>query len=314
MKSFARSWIAGLSLLVLSCGCANTQRLYEGNPLPATQVARVHNSNNVYVTAVDGAELKPGYANTCFELLPGEHRLVVMYYKVTGVERQGDYIVTHSVHGNNQQTLRAPFEAGKEYEFAVETQDNGNPRAEQGDSLGLWKPMLVEKGGSKIIATPEIAPPPPMPRRAVATASPTSRPAGTHSSSGTSVVGVARQAFADGMVLTAAGRDVLLIPRTIQNEDWFEQRIVRAGMKAYQPIGRDRDEVLARGGRYVLGYGTGQFEFTDVPPGNYIVFFQIVGKDVTWYPRAYVSVRAGQEQVNAGQLTLRPGGLGSLSQ
>jgi hypothetical protein len=85
-------------------------------------------------------------------------------------------------------------------------------------------------------------------------------------------------------------------------------------MKAYQPIGPDREEVLGRGGRYVLGYGTGQFEFTDVPPGNYIVFFQIVGKDVTWFPRAYVTVRAGQEQVNAGQLTLRPGGLGSSSQ
>ena len=294
------------SCIVFLVGCGGTQRVYEGEKRPLADVARVYNSNGVQITSIDGIEVAPpskllwddrwktsAKENTSFDLLPGRHRLTVWLDRFESQEQTYDTMIVTRLQAQNQMSLVYDFEAGKKYEFAVEIHRKGVG----GGPTGEWKPLLIERGTDKIVAGPEDTP-----AVVSASAAPFAR-ATPAASTGASVSGVARLTFTDGTVVTSAGRDVLLLPRTPENLQWFEQRVAGGRIKDH-PLDRSREMVLQRSGRFTLGYGTGQFEFTDVPPGQYVAFFQASHAGYTWFPRADVTVTPGQRRVEAGYLAV----------
>jgi hypothetical protein len=178
--------------------------------------------------------------------------------------------------------------------------------------------MLVEKGKEQILAMPEFAPPPeksPAPMAAV-TGNPSTAAAPRRGGGGggATVVGYAAMQYRSGAIYSSTGRDVLLLPRTPQNLQWFNQRVETGRVPMDEPLGPSRDLVLQRSGRVTQGYGAGYFEFKDVPPGDYVAFFEVPDwqrfpgdappKSYTWFPQAKVTVRPGETRVTSEQLVV----------
>jgi hypothetical protein len=215
--------LAALLILALPIGCQHRIKLYPGPNRDVSQIARVHNSSEIMVNAVDHQDIGPklkfwqpetAYADFILELEPGDHRLTVSMnyvvpesgYWTTDAWGHSTYVVTSPAHvaqaSANKMTLRHRFEAGKSYGFLVRSTQG--PRLGPGPGVGstiggTWEPLLVEEGSTTVLATPEID----LPSTIVPPAS---------GQAGALVTGVAQVAQEDGRIYSATGEQVSLLP------------------------------------------------------------------------------------------------------
>ncbi len=314
-RGCACSLLLSVALMMTAVGCGmRTVRCYVGEKRPPTQVARVYTTADLHLSAVDGLwtnQLSGGdqyYVvppKKVIELLPGEHRLTVFYRRDRG--SAGYYIAYEE--SENFMTIRHAFEAGKEYTFAAAT--ISTPTAPPSNSTpglqtpsGIWQPLLVEKGSGNVIgrletglpATSRVtAPPPP----SVGTSASASK------ARGATISGFAALIDDSGRMRTSAGRNVVLMRKQPRDVYWIEKRVWEYHHRPIIQLAT-RSE-LARpaaklGGRFVQGFGSGQFEFHNVLPGDYLILFEF-GNVLA---RADVVVQPGQSHVNGVELSVVP--------
>ena len=288
--SLRRAWAASavlacVAVLVGASGCAKTVRAYDGPGLAEGQFATVRNGNDVYVEAIDGERVEGSPSTPWsyeYQLAPGDHRLAVEFYRSTTVGGAMGSTASVTTRGVNLMTIRHRFEAGRRYSFGLLTTAAG------------WEPMLVELGGGpegdRVVARMEVGLGPAEgtagPARAGATPGP--------GAGGATVSGTAEVQAEGGMLYTAAGREVRLIPRTDAAEAWLGKLVERRRNPPPVPWpGPSEPAEVRSGGRRTMGYGTGQFAFEGVPPGEYFVVFDpqapaagVVGGVVTVRPGA----------------------------
>ncbi len=282
-------WAVGLLLfLAAACiwsGCTARRpgvHLYAGGPRPRAEVAALRETSHVEVVAVDGkyvdntigsyglldADPTAGYRPTkqMYYLLPGPHRIEARFHMV---QRDGDWIRVWK--GNNAFTYHVEAKAGRVYSFAVETAD--------GQRLGLsyedkgWAlsgpsavPVVLEAGVGEA-------------NRVVARADAKRRPAPASSEGLTTIAG---SAFAGG--ISATGLKVWLIPEGDIPRAWITRMSTRHG--AY-----DDYSGSPQGWRWTIGYGLGHFEFADVAPGDYLLYWQAPGDEKGNGPHGAARVR-----------------------
>jgi hypothetical protein len=167
--------------------------MYAGDQRPSGAVARIHNSDSVYVESVDDQPVAAklhwltsdtSYPRFTIELEPGEHRVAVRYATVVpeqghwqtwgdGCHTYSNYVVDSPAYVASLApaplTLRYRFEPGRDYTFWLRTTTGPQPRpgsaGADAANDGTWTPLLVEKGGSgggndgNILATPLELPP-----------------------------------------------------------------------------------------------------------------------------------------------------------
>lgn len=290
--------------LAFAAGCTQgvrTVRCYTGQPLQPTEVARVYTTKELHVTAVDGSWVKQltsgdsGYIvprPKIIELTPGDHRLTIFYQRDTG---SGGGYISYEV-GDNLVTIRHAFEPGKEYTFATATVStpaprNAKPAADGTTPAGMWQPLLVDKGTKAVVARVETG-------NVIPITAVTPKPSPS-ASRGTTISGVAVLLDENGRPRTCTGRSIVLMRKTPRNVYWLEKRrweYAHPPFISFAPItwgGLDKD-ARKLGARSVQGFGMGQFEIHDVPPGEYLVLFEY------WnvIARTDVVVREGQARID----------------
>ncbi|MEA2711935.1 MAG: hypothetical protein QOF78_4536 [Phycisphaerales bacterium] len=317
-------------------GCGHTIQVYDGDKLADAQVAHVFNTGEVRLVRVDERPIEDfvwsfrgenAPEKHRFDLLPGEHRIAVKYYRTIADSPYG----REWQESVNNVTMRHAFEAGKSYSFLVQTvtgPSDRRPRPNEPVPAGVWRPFLIEKSSGEIVAQPEgdLAAGAPAPARAPQTSPPVApQPYAPPQSGQASLAPAASPAPAspDGLVsgvatisgvaqvqtkklglVTAAGREVLLVPRSPRVAKWIEEEIKfrRPGPKLPFPPNtpdeaEDDDKV-----RKAIGYGDGQFMFERVPLGEYLVVFEGDEKEV--FAVAEVSVHPGDTRIDG--VTLAP--------
>ena len=328
-----RSTLAfALLALVAGTGCSHTIQAYDGDKRPDSEVAHVFNTDEIRLVRVDdhpigdfavSMRIENEPEKHRFDLLPGDHRIAVTYYRT----------ITNSQYGRewqesvNNVTLRYSFEAGKSYSFLVHTitgPTDRRPKPGEPVPAGVWRPILIDKSSGAIVAEPEgdlggataARPPqssPPLQPQPYAAASPASpeassappAPAPPGLVSGvTTITGVAQAQTKKLGLVTAAGREVLLVPRSPRVAKWVQEELKfrRPGLKLPFPPNtpdeaEDDDKV-----RKAIGYGDGQFVFERVPLGEYLVVFE--GDEPEVFVTAEVSVHPGQTRIDG--ITLAP--------
>jgi hypothetical protein len=114
---------------------------------------------------------------------------------------------------------------------------------------------------------------------------------------GAAVSGVARVWSSSRNLFTAAGREVLLVPDTPELAAWLGKREEYRASK-FNLIGPPgQPDVVKQRARRTLGYGTGEFEFKNVTPGDYLVLFDTGPKESI--ARTKVTVPPGETRVEA---------------
>jgi len=332
---------AALFLLAAGAGCSHVIHAYDGDERPDAEVAKVFNTDEIRLVSIDERpiddfvsafrrEHEPG--KHVFHLLPGEHRIAVKYYRTLG----DTAYETRWQESVNNVTLRHRFEPGRSYSFMVATVTlPTDPRPAPGAPVpaGVWRPMLVDRDTFAVVARPEgdlaagapppsysapsqspYAPPPPMSQQpyappvsqaSPAAPAPAPAPAPTGLVSGVcTITGVAQAQTKKLGLVTAAGREVLLVPRTPRALKWIDAELEhrKPGLKLnpFPPNtpdeAEDDDKV-----RKVLGYGDGQFIFERVPLGEYLVVFE--GHEPEVFVTATVSVHPGQTRIDGLKLS-----------
>jgi hypothetical protein len=308
-------------VLLIAGGCSHVIRAYDGPRLDAKDEVLVYETDELYLAAVDNTPISTYRARAhqnprppypwhpgVYALAPGDHRITVRFLK------DGDPNLGESL---NPVTFRHVFRAGDRVTFDTRVVDA--PRAPQhgAQRVGSWLPRLVDRStyailedqeGRGSLRTPAVphegfvspqnpAPPPPhafLPPKKPITPTPGLPP----SESGTMVAGTATLRRQDGLVVTAAGRWVLLVPRTPEVLDWIAARRQATDNKHSPPA----PAVVAARGLRVLGYGDGEFAFTGVQPGEYVLVFPATG-NAAGVASAEVSVRPGQPRTPDAVLT-----------
>jgi hypothetical protein len=131
-------------LLLVTSGCGGKppgfMKTYPGEKRDVSQVARLKNAADAYIAMIDDHDVPHtddpfgGEPALGFDVLPGNHRITVMYFK-----RMDDRIR----YARNYFTLRFDAEAGKTYSLAVVQYENG------------WFPLLADTSTRAIVARPE---------------------------------------------------------------------------------------------------------------------------------------------------------------
>jgi len=307
MKCFA-----ALLILAATVGCQHRIKLYPGPKRDVSAIARVHNSAEIMVNAVDDQAIQSklkfwqpatAYAGFVLELEPGEHRLTVsMNYVspesghwITDAYGNGMYVVDSPAQvvqlSANKMTLRHHFEAGKSYCFLMRT--TKGPRSGPGPGVGsaidgTWEPLLVEEGSTTVLATPETNLPP----MVLPPAS---------SSGGNVVTGIAQIPQADGRIYTATGEQVSLLPAVPAVRIWLE-KTNKFNHSFWAWSAPKLPAELRKQVRTTRPIAQGHYSFTDVPPGDYVVLY-ICGKTL-----AIADVRVGpnDRHVIAKELRVLP--------
>ena len=305
-------------VLASATGCSHVIRAYDGDKRPDAEVAQVFNTEEIRLVRVDErpiddfvwsfrGENEPEKHR--FDLLPGEHRIAVKYYRTiadTAYTRQWQESV-------NNATLRYTFEAGKSYSFIVHTvtgPGDRRPRPNQPVPAGLWRPMLIDKASGAIVAQPEEGPlanpmtssPPatvtPQPYVAATAAPPPPPPPAGLVSGMCTVTGVAQVRTKKLGLITCAGREVLLVPHSPRVDKWVREELKYRKPGAKWPFppntpdeAEDDDKV-----RKAIGYGDGQFVFERVPLGEYLLVFE--GDEPEVFVTAPVSVHPGRARID----------------
>ena len=318
--------LALLALAVVTAGgagCSHTIQAYDGDKRPDSEVAHVFNTDEVRLVVVDDRPIEDFVSSFRgenepekhrFDLLPGDHRIAVKYYRT----------ITNSQYGRewqesvNNVTLRYPFEAGKSYSFLVHTitgPTDRRPKPGEPVPAGVWRPILIDKTSGAVLAEPEgdlaaaasrppqSSPLQPQPYAAAPQASSQASPAPPALVSGVATItGVAQAQTRKLGLVTAAGREILLVPHSPRVDKWVEQELKfrRPGMKLPFPPNtpdeaEDDDKV-----RKAIGYGDGQFVFERVPLGEYLVVFE--GDEPEVFVTAAVSVHPGQTRIDGVKL------------
>jgi hypothetical protein len=303
------------ALALMGAGCSHTIRAYDGDTRPDAEVAQVFNTDEIRVEVIDDRPIED-FASSFrseneaekhrFDLLPGDHRIAVKYYRTvrdTGYVREWHESV-------NRATLRYRFEPGKSYTFLVQTitgPGDRKPKPGQPVPAGVWRPILIDKTSGAIVAQPEgdlataaRAPntlPPVTPQPYAPPAPPSVAPPPGLVSGVCTITGVGRVQTKLGL-MTCAGREVLLVPRSPRVAKWVEEELRYRRPEPKWPFppntpdeAEDDDKV-----RKAIGYGDGQFLFERVPLGEYLVVFE--GDEPEVFATAEVSVHPGQTRID----------------
>ncbi|MEM6313709.1 MAG: hypothetical protein AAF743_06455 [Planctomycetota bacterium] len=253
-----------LALVLIAVGCGGPKRpaakLYAGPVQPAQQLASVEESAGVRMVAFNNQLLwnedKLRRGETGFQLVyapikgqtysiePGDQRMVVLWQDVS-FESHASYTIKRWSATRGNFSLRHAFEAGKKYKFG--TFDFDGPRG------SVTIPVLLEEGEDRPVAYPEIF------------AEPIE---GINSATGTTVYGIGTVKW-DDAYHNVAGRQIALLTDIDGFRRWYERKTddgKQQGSFASEPPGWDDAPKT-------VGYGVGQFDFKDVPPGKYIVAF-----------------------------------------
>jgi hypothetical protein len=270
------------AVIVTGPGCLRTGRAYSGPARPPSAVARVYDSKNISMIAIDDMtsaeyipwadrELPGIRKGDVVELLPGEHRLVLHYQK-----QEGNYVLSSGFV-----TIRHVFEAGKQYTFGMQTAEGPTRTQAKGDDgggshlAGTWRPLLIDKSTGAVL--------PAIVERDFAPS------AFAGSAHGATIVGVVKFVMGSGQEVSGAGWPVWIVPRSRGIEKWISDRHTNNTLyPQHQP------DILKKQGRHTIAYGTGQYELHDVPPGDYLVLCDMTGDNVAV---ARVVVGAGERRV-----------------
>ena len=250
------AWLFVVGLLPSLFGCARTHRLYDGPRRPAGEIAVLKNDASTWVRAIDGQDVpadKPDdFGSVVYELPPGEHRLEVIYHWAE-TTTSGQYTYRNSSKALNLWTLRHAFEAGKTYRLGFMMEGGG-----------VW-PLLIDGTGGKgeIVAYPELYPRPPTPPAA---------------GEGTTLAGQGLLE-SQGQKYTATGRRIYLLRDTPEARDLLSGGASRRRLTGSGKVVRE-----------CRGYGLGYFEFRDVEPGAYLIYWGLTTDNYAVSP---VIVRPG---------------------
>ena len=109
-----------------SCTTVNTHRLYEGQQLSDDKIALlISKGDTILVHSVDGMKSPDGketYGPSKFELLPGNHTLIVSFRRDFAVER-GRAIIYYRSSSANNLVVRVGTEAGHTYLLTSQRDD-----------------------------------------------------------------------------------------------------------------------------------------------------------------------------------------------
>jgi hypothetical protein len=267
--------VVSFAAFVGSAGCAHNVKAYGGAKLPPREVVTVYNFREISVIGVDGKrgelyDAEPGspIKVKSVQITPGEHRLYVQY-------ERADFLRNTVDRSFGAITFLYNFEPGKQYTFAVSTQQGPQgARAEGG--VGSWMAMLVDKSTGKTVAMPETARAP--------------HPIPSVSRGGTIVTGQTSTEM--------AGHRLILVPKTEQTVAYAKK--MRSGATTFSA-----PESVKKPRWSTMPYGLGYFELTGVEPGEYLVLLDVFnhGRMSDW---GSVTVPPGAAHAEA-KPTPRPG-------
>lgn len=147
-----------------SCTTMKTHRLYEGRQLSDDKIAQlISKGDGILVHSVDGVKSPDGketYGPSTFELLPGDHTLIVSFRRNFGVPR-GRATIYYRSSSTNNLDVRVGTKAGHTYLLTSQH----DPEKEEWFAVVMdetQKRKIVEVGPqpSKTIQTYVATPPP----------------------------------------------------------------------------------------------------------------------------------------------------------
>lgn len=260
---------------ILGGGCAKSHyQAYEGTQLTAEQVARVH-CREAQVIRVDSVDMRKQNSVLNFyaspeplrdiqiDVTPGVHRISLRYRRIEGG-------VVHC--SPNQFSILYDFKANQDYAFAISEDNQGR--------MTLWSPELIDKQTKTVLAKHETKPLP-----------------AKNSKAGTATIrGIAVERGA-----TATGNDVFLIQKNDRTQRWVDGEIAYWNREPgffsdLSGLGHTDPPEVKKPLQTTVGYGMGFFEFLDVPPGDYFIYFSS-NTEMT-FSVAAVTIRPGEKLVD----------------